>query len=322
MADIHRFSAFCVIKPALLLACLAFAPQGHAQAWPAKPVRIVTTVPGGSLDLTARVIAPKLAERLGQQVIVDNRGGVLSMEMVAKAPADGYTLLLASASLWTSQFLRDKVAWDAVRDYAPISQLANSPNVLVVHPSLPVKDVRQLIALARARAGELNYSSGQTGSSSHIAGEMFNQMAGVKIVRVAYKGQGPSTLALLTGETQLSFPNAAAATPFVKAGRIRALAVTTAEPSALAPGLPTMAASGLPGYESRAVLGLFAPVRTPAALVEQLNAEVNRVLNLPDVKQQLFESGAEAVPGTPAELASFIKSDMEMTAKVMRRTAQ
>jgi tripartite-type tricarboxylate transporter receptor subunit TctC len=291
-----------------------------AFAYPLKPIRIVTTVPGGSLDLTARVIAPRLSERLGQQVIVDNRGGVLSMEIVAKAPPDGYTLLLASASLWTSQFLRDNVGWDAVRDYAPISQLVTSPNLLVVHPSLPVKNVNQLIALAKARSGELNYSSGQTGSSSHVAGELFNQMAGVKIVRIAYKGQGPSMLALVTGETQLSFPNSAAAAPFVKSGRIRALAITTSAPSALAPGLPTVADSGLPGYESRAVLGMFAPVRTPSALIEQLNVEINRVLNLPEVKQQLFDSGAEAVPGTPAELAAFIKSDMATTGKVMRRT--
>jgi tripartite-type tricarboxylate transporter receptor subunit TctC len=322
MANIHRFCSDRALKPALLLACLGFTLVVDAQTYPVRAVRIVTTVPGGSLDLTARVIAPKLSERLGQQVIVDNRGGVLSMEMVAKSPPDGYTLLLASASLWTSQFLRDNVGWDALRDYAPISQLVTSPNVLVVHPSLPVKNISQLIALAKARSGELNYSSGQTGSSSHIAGELFNQMAGVKIVRIAYKGQGPSMLALITGETQISFPNSAAASPYVKSGRIRALAVTTAVPSALAPGLPTVSASGLPGYESRAVLGLFAPTRTPAALIEQLNAEIGRTLNLPDVKQQLFDSGAEAVPGSPAELAAFIKTDMAITGKVMRKAEQ
>jgi tripartite-type tricarboxylate transporter receptor subunit TctC len=320
MTNLRNQLCFRAIKAALLLACSGYMLADDASAYPLKPIRIVTTVPGGSLDLTARVIAPRLSERLGQQVIVDNRGGVLSMEIVAKAPPDGYTLLLASASLWTSQFLRDNVGWDAVRDYAPISQLVTSPNLLVVHPSLPVKNVNQLIALAKARSGELNYSSGQTGSSSHVAGELFNQMAGVKIVRIAYKGQGPSMLALVTGETQLSFPNSAAAAPFVKSGRIRALAITTSAPSALAPGLPTVADSGLPGYESRAVLGMFAPVRTPTALIEQLNAEINRVLNLPDVKQQLFDSGAEAVPGTPAELAAFIKSDMATTGKVMRRT--
>lgn len=320
MTEIRNHFCFSAINAALLLVCSGLMLADDASAYPLKPIRIVTTVPGGSLDLTARVIAPKLSERLGQQVIVDNRGGVLSMEMVAKAPPDGYTLLLASASLWTSQFLRDNVAWDVVRDYAPISQLATSPNLLVVHPSLPVKNVSQLIALAKARRGELNYSSGQTGSSSHVAGELFNQMAGVKIVRIAYKGQGPSMIALVTGETQLSFPNSAAAAPFVKSGRIRALAVTTSSPSALAPGLPTVADSGLPGYESRAVLGMFAPARTPAALIEQLNAEINRVLNLPDVKQLLFDSGAEGIPGTPAELAAFIKSDMATTGKVMRRS--
>ncbi|MFN9488617.1 MAG: tripartite tricarboxylate transporter substrate binding protein [Betaproteobacteria bacterium] len=322
MGNIPGLSGVHAAGLAMCLACLAGAGLAHAQAYPAKPIRIVTTVPGGSLDLTARIIAPKLTERLGQNVIVDNRGGVLSMEIVAKSPPDGYTLLLASASLWTSHFLRDNVAWDALRDYAPVSQLVTSPNFLVVHPSLPVKTVTQLIALARSRSGELNYSSGQTGSSSHVAGELFNQMAGVNVVRVAYKGQGPSMVALITGETQISFPNAAAATPFVKSGRIRALAVTTAAPSAFAPGLPTVAASGLPGYESRAVLGLFVPVRTPPALIELLNAEVNRALGLPDVRQQLFESGAEASPGSPAELAAFIKADMALTGKVMRRTAQ
>ena len=289
-----------------------------AQPYPAKPVRIVTTVPGGSLDLTARVIAPKLSERLGQPLIVDNRGGILSMELVAKAPADGYTLLLASGSLWISQFLRGSVSWDALRDYAPLSLLVTSPNILVVHPSLPVKNVKDLIALARARAGAINYSSGQTGSSSHIAGELFNSMAKVNIVRIAYKGQGPAMLSLVTGETQVSFPNAASATSFLKAGRLKALAVTSAQPSALAPGLPTVASSGLPGYESRAILGLFAPARTPAPIVDQLQAEIAHALQNPDVKQRLFESGAEVVGGSPAELAAVMKSEMATTGKLMK----
>ena len=251
-------------------------------------------------------------------MIVDNRGGLLSMELVAKAPPDGYTLLLASGSLWISQFLRDAVGWDALRDYAPITLLVTSPNVLVVHPSLPVKSVKELIALARARAGELNYSSGQSGSSSHIAGELFNTMAGVKVVRVPYKGQGPSMLALITGEAQLSFPNAASATPFMKSGKLRALAVTTARPSALAPGLPTVAASGLPGYESKAILGMFAPARTPAAIIDQINAEIVRALNDAEVKQRLFDSGAEAHPSSPQELTAEMKSEMATTGKLMK----
>jgi tripartite-type tricarboxylate transporter receptor subunit TctC len=288
------------------------------QNYPLKPVRIVTSVTGGSLDLTARLIAPKLAERLGQQVIVDNRGGVLSMELVAKAPADGYTLLIASGSLWISQFLRDNVAWDALRDYAPISLLATSPNIIVVHPSLPVRSVRELIALAKTSPGELNYSTGQAGASAHLAGELFKTMAGINIQRVAYKGQGPAMLALITGEAQLSFPNAASATPFIKAGRIRGLAVTTTQPSALAPGLPTAAASGLPGYESRAIIGMFAPARTPPAIVDQLHQEIARALNSADVRQRLFDSGSEAIAGSPEAMTAAMKSEMATTGKLIK----
>ena len=294
------------------------ASTGPGQGYPGKPVRIITGLPGGSLDLTARLLAPKLAERMGQQVIIDNRGGVLSMELAARAPADGYTLLLASGSLWIAQFLRDNVGWDAMRDYAPITLLVSSPNVLVVHPSLPVKSVRDLIRLAKSKAGELNYSSGQSGASAHIAGELFKGMAGVSIVRVAYKGQGPAMLALITGEAQMSFPNAASATPFMKSGKVRALAVTTAQPSALAPGLPTVAASGLSGYESRAILGMFAPARTPAPIVDQLNQEISRALHNAEVKQRLFDSGTEVIAGSPAELTAAMKSEMATTGKLMK----
>ena len=306
------FSEVCA---AGLMACAVGAAS--AQAYPAKPVRIVTTVPGGSLDLTARLIAPKLAERLGQQVIVDNRGGILSMELVAKALPDGYTLLLASGSLWISPFVRDNVSWNATADYAPIALLVTAPNVLVVHPSLPVRTVKELVALARARPGDLNYSSGQTGSSSHIAGELFKSMAGVRIVRVAYKGQGPAMLSLVTGETQVSFPNAAAATPFMKSGRLRPLAVTTARPSMLVPGLPTVAAAGLPGFESKAILGLFAPARTPAPVIGQLNAATVAALNDAAVRRRLFDSGAEVVASSPAQLAAAIESEMATTGKLM-----
>ena len=298
---------------------LLCAGTAHAQGFPSKPIRIVTTVPGGSLDLTARLIAPRLAERLGQQVIVDNRGGVLSMELVPKAPSDGHTLLLASASLWLSEFLRDKVAWDALRDFAPVSMLVTSPNIIVAHPSLPVRNVRELIALAKARAGELNYSTGQSGASAHLAGELFSAMAGVNIVRIAYKGQGPAMLALVTGETQISFPNASAGTPFIKTGKVRGLAVTTLQPSALAPGLPTAAESGLPGYESKAILGLFAPARTPTSVIEQLNRETVRALGDADVRKRLFDSGAEVAAGAPSELTAAMKAEMATTGKMIRQ---
>ncbi len=293
--------------------------MAHAQGFPAKPIRIVTTVPGGSLDLTARLLAPKLAERLGQQVIVDNRGGVTSMELVPRAPADGHTLLLASASLWLSEFLRDRVAWDALRDFAPVSMLVTSPNIIVVHPSLPVRTVGELVTLAKARSGELNYSTGQSGASAHLAGELFRAMAGVNIVRVAYKGQGPAMLSLITGEAQLSFPNASTGTSFVKAGKVRGLAVTTLQPSALAPGLPTAAASGLPGYESKAILGLFAPAKTPPAIIDLLNQEIVRTLGDVDVRKRLFDSGAETAAGTPTELTAAMKSEMATTGRLIKQ---
>jgi tripartite-type tricarboxylate transporter receptor subunit TctC len=297
-----------------LLSALPTSPQ----TYPTKSIRIVTSVTGGGLDLTARVIAPRLGETLGQQVIVDNRGGVISMELVAKAPPDGYTLLLASSGLWLSHLLRENVAWD-LKDYAPITLLVSSPNIVAVHPSLPVRSINELIALAKAKPGELNYSSGQSGASSHLAGELFKAMAGVNIVRIGYKGQGPAMLALVTGEAQLSFANAASSMPYVKGGKIRGLAVTSAQPSALAPGLPTVAASGLPGYESKATLGMFAPARTPPPIVEQLNTQIVRTLNSSDVKQRLFDSGAEVIAGSPPELAAVMMSEMEAIGKIIKQ---
>lgn len=303
---------------AATVVCLALALPAHGQNYPQKPIRIVTSLPGGSLDLTARVIGPPLSARIGQPVIVDNRGGVLSMEIVAKSPADGHTLLLASASLWLSTFLRDKVAWDALRDYAPVSLLVTSPNIIVVHPALPVNTLKELIALAKARPGELNYSTGQAGASAHLAGELFKSLAGVNLLRVAYKGQGAAMLSLITGEAQLSFPNAASVTPFIKAGKVKALAVTSTQPSALAPGLPTAASSGVPGYESRAILGLFAPARTPAAIIEQLHQETARILGSAEVKQRLFDSGSEALGGSPADMIAAMKLEMASIGKLIQ----
>lgn len=308
----------CVVG---ILALGLLAGTALAQNYPTRPIRIVTTVSGGSQDLTARLLVQKLTARLGQQVIVDNRGGVVSMELVAKAPADGYTLLLASGSLWTSQFLRDDVSWDPLKDYAPISLLVSSPNILVVHPSVPVKTVKDLIDLVKSKKGQFNYSSGQSGSSSHIAGELFKSMAGVEIVRVAYKGQGPAMLSLMTAETQISFPNAASATPFMKSGKIKPIAITTLQPSALAPDLPTVAASGVPGYESKAMLGMFAPSKTPAALINLLNKEIAAALNSLDVKQRLFESGAEPIGGTPAQMTAEMKSEITLTGKLLKNVS-
>jgi tripartite-type tricarboxylate transporter receptor subunit TctC len=310
-------ATFRRLAPAVIGAALLAPGALPAQGYPLKPVRILTTVTGGSLDLTARFIAPKLGESLGQPVIVDNRGGVLSMELVSRAPPDGYTLLLASASLWISQYLRTNVAWDPVKDFMPVTTAVTLPNVIAVHPSLPVKSVRDLIALARARPGQLNYSSGQVGSSSHLAGEYFNMVARTRVVRVPYKGAGPAMIALLTGEAHVSFPNTASALPYVAQNKLKALAVATAQPSSLVPDLPTAAASGLPGYESKAVLAIFAPAKTPDAIIQRLNHEIGRALNDPEVKRRMFDSGAEVAAGTPAELAETMRADMALTGKLI-----
>ena len=216
------------------------------QSYPNRPVRIVTTEPGSGTDLMARIIAQELTGGLGQPVIVDNRG-IIAMELVAKAAPDGYTLLLYTSPLWLTPIFRDRVPWDPVKDFSTITAATATPNVLVVHPSLPVVSVKELIALGKARPGELNYGSGSTGASAHIAAELFKAMAGVDIVRVAFKGTGAALNSLIGGQIQLMFPAAGSATPHVKSGRLKALAVTSSAPSALAPGLPTMAAAGVPG---------------------------------------------------------------------------
>jgi tripartite-type tricarboxylate transporter receptor subunit TctC len=319
--DNHETSAFirsCLWR--MVLGCLFMlcASYAYSQPFPSKPLRIVTAPPGGSLDITARLIAQRLAERFAQPVIVDNRGGMISMETVAKAPADGHTLLVASASLWLSEFLRGNVAWDAFRDYAPITQLTTSPNVIMVHPALPVASLRDLMALARVRPRELLYSTGQSGASAHLAGELFKHLAGVTLTRIAYKGQGAAMLSLVTGEAQVSFPNAATGMPFIKAGKAKGLAVTALQPSALAPGLPAAAAAGLPGYESRAILGLYAPAKTPVAIIDLLHRETTLALNDSGIRKRLFDTGADATPTTPAELTEAMKSEQAITGKLIK----
>lgn len=298
-------------------ALLAAAGWAHAQSFPAKPIRVVTTVSGGGNDLVARLVQPKIAERLGQQLIVDNRGSI-GMELVAHEKPDGYTLLIAGGNLWTLQFLRKQVGWDAERDFVPITLAGTLPNIVVVHPSLPVKSIRDLIALAKKRPGDLNYSSGTTGVSTHLAGELFNIMAHTNIVRVPYKGGGPSMNAVIAGEAQVSFPNAGTVSPHIHSGRVRALAVSTARPSTLFPGLPTVASAGVPGYEWIAMIGFFAPAKTPPAIVELLNRELTHALKGQDVEERLRMSGIEVSANTPSEFGALIKADIARTAKVIR----
>jgi len=298
---------------------LALSGTGNvaAQAYPAKPIRILTSTAGSGLDLMSRLVAQGMSERLGQPVIIDNRG-IIAIEVAAKAPADGYTLLAFGPPMWVLPLLRQNVPWDPVRDFAPITLGMISPNMFVVHPSLPAKSIRELIALAKARPGELNYAGGLPGSSSHLSGELFNAMAGIRIVRVSYKGTPAALNDLISGQVQVMIPNAAVGAPHMKSGRLRGLAVATAQPSPLLPGLPTVAASGLPGYESATEFGMFAPAGTPAALITRLNQEMVQALNRPEVKEKLFHFGATVVGGSPAEFAATVSNEMAKWGKVIR----
>lgn len=288
----------------------------QAQSFPTKPIRIVTSETGGGNDIVARMLADGLTASLGQRVIVDNRG-IVAAEIVKNATPDGYTLLIYGANIWLLPFLRDNVPWDPLRDFTPVTIAVQLPNILVVHPALPVKGVRELIDYAKARPGKLDYAAGTIGVSPHLSAELFKSMTGVDIVRVPYKGGGPAMNGLIAGETQLMFPNAGSALPHIKSGRVRALAVSTAQPSALTPGLPTIAAT-VPGYEFFAVICLYAPAKTPPAIVEQINRESVRVLRTPEVKERLFNSGNEVVASTTREFVAFMKADMQKMGKVIR----
>lgn len=301
---------------ALLLMGAAAMPA--AQDYPRKPIRIVTAPTGGGLDRIARMLGQSLSGPLGQQVVIDNRSTRLLPELVAKAPADGYHLLVHGSALWLLPFMSDAATHDPLRDFAPITLIARAPLVVVVHPSLPVKSVRDLLSLAKGRPGDLNYASGSLGSSSHLSAELFKHMARVDIVRIPYKGLGDATNDLIGGRVHMMFATAPTAAGHVAAGRLRALAVTSAQPSALAPGLPTVAAAGLPGYQAETLYGLFAPAKTPAAIVERLNQETVRALNAVDVKARLFKAGSEAVGSTPAQFAAIIKADMARMGRVIK----
>ena len=288
-----------------------------AQDYPNRPVRVVTSAAGGGSDFAARMVAQGIAGPLGQQVIVDNRtSSIISSELVSKAPPDGYTLLVNGAIVWINPLLT-KAPYEA-SDFAPISQIERAVNIVVVNPSLPVKSIKELIGLAKANRGAMNAGVTSPGSSIHLATELFNAMAGVNIVSVPYKGAAQALTDLISGEIQLMFTVTATGMPLVKSGKLRALAVTSATPSALTPGLPTVAASGVPGYESIGLSGIWAPAKTPAAIINRLNQEIVRTLNLPDVKEKFFNSGVETVGSSPQEFAALIKTDSARVGKVIK----
>lgn len=302
----------CIAPP-----CLAAAPT---QTFPVKPIRVVTGSTGATPNFIIRLIGPELTASMGQSVVVENRaggGGFTAAEQVAHAQPDGYTMLCYGNTMWLTTLL-GKTGYDPERDFAPVTLLSTQPNLMVVHPSVAVKTVKDLIALAKAKPGVLNYGSGETGSSNHLAAELFKSMAGVNVVRINYKGAGPAVIATLGGEVQIMFPTAAAGMRYVKANQLRALAVTSLEPTELAPGLPTVAASGLPGYESVATTGVFVPAKTPPAIVRRLNEEIVRVLKIPSIRQRLFDAGVEVVASQPAALTSTMKSELSRMGKAIK----
>src|SRR5262245_17700311 len=285
------------------------------EKYPSRVVRIATATPGSNHDWGARLVAQELTPRLGQRVIVENRGSI-AVEYVAKdAPADGYTMLFYGAFVWLQPYLT-RASWDPIADFAPITLAITSPSVLVVHPSLPAKTVKELIALARSRPGELNYGAGGGGSTPHIAAELFKHMSNVRIVRVNYKGTGPAMMGLFVGEVQLMFAAVGPILSHVKQGRVKALAVTTPKRSRLIPELPPVA-EALPGYEAEAAIGFFVPRKTPAAIVKLLNQEIVQSLKTAD-PQILFNAGVEVVGSSPDEFAGFIKSEMDRMSRVIK----
>ena len=302
---------------AALVLPLLLSAGAPAQTYPDKPVRVYTTGVGGSSDLSTRLIAQAIGGAFAQRMVVENRA-LVSVELVAAAAPDGYSLLHYSNVVWLMPLLQANVPWDAFRDFAPVILTINSPNVLVVHPSLPVRSVQDLITLAKAQPGVLNYASTSVGAGNHVAAELFNSMGGVRIVRSNYKSMGAGFTDTLSGQIQVMFPSANAATQYVKTGRLRALAVTSAAPSALVPDLPTVAAAGLPGYESVAMTAMFAPAKTPDAIVRRLNQEINLALRKPEVRERLLNQGAEAMGGTPEDFTAVMKAEVTRMSRVIK----
>ena len=299
----------------LLLTCCGT----FAAAFPDKPIRIVTADAGGGSDVIARLIGVGLTASWGQQIVVDNRGGgTIAGEIVSRAPADGYTLLYYGGTLWILPLMRKSVPYDTLRDFAPVTLAVATPAVLVVHPSVAVKNVRELIALARAKPGPLNYASAAVGTATHLSAELFKSMAGVDIVRIPYKGTGAALNDLLGGQTQLMFAVAASVVAHVKAGRLRGLGVTTPQPLAALPDLPAIAQAGLPGYEAVQHSGLFAPAKTPPAVIDTLYREIARVLGQSETRERLTSLGVDVVAGSPAAFAAKMRSEIEIMGKVIR----
>ena len=305
-----------------VLALAGAASTALAQGYPSKPIRIVVGFPpGGGVDINARLLGPKLTEYLGQQIIVENRPGAgtnIANELVARAAPDGYTLLINTAALVINMSLYKKVAYDAVRDFAPLSLFSMAPNILVVHASVPVKTAQQLVALAKSRPGQLNYSSAGAGTTQHLAGELFNLRAGTKIVHVPYKGSAPSLTALISGEVDLTYANIPAISSHVKSGRLRPLANLGPKRSDQLPQVPTMKEAGVAGVEVVVWYGMFAPAATPRDIVAKLGDAIGRAARSPDMKQRLVDLGAEPVGNSPEEFSKLVREELKRWAEVVK----
>ena len=309
-------------KTAVALSLLAAAAAG-AQSYPTKPVRLIVPFPaGGGTDLTARTIAQRLTESLGQTIIVDNRagaGGTIGADLVAKAAPDGYTLLMGTPGPMTiNPVFQTRMPYDSVKDFAPISLATISPFVLVAHPSLPVQSVKQLIALAKAKPNALNYGSAGNGSVSHLSAEQFKALANVVIAHVPYKGSTPAMTDLIGGQLQLMFENQPVVLPQIRSGKVRGLAVGTTKRSALLPELPTMVEAGVPGYESSTAFGVLAPARTPRELVDRLSTEIARILHSQEIRERLSAQGLEPVGSTPEQYAAQIRDELAKNARIVK----
>jgi tripartite-type tricarboxylate transporter receptor subunit TctC len=306
--------ALCALAPA--------APAALAQAYPSRPVRLIVPFPpGGVTDIVGRILAQRLGESLGQQVLVDNRGGAagaIGAQAAAKSAPDGYTLLMATATHAINATLIPNPNFDLVKDLAPVSLAASVPLLLAVNPSFPARDVKELVAAAAARPGQINFASGSTGSASHLAGEMLKTMARVDMVHIPYKGGSLGIQDLVAGQVQLMFENMPSILPFVQSGRLRGLAVTSAKRSPAAPDLPTMIESGYPGFEAGSWYGLFAPAGTPAEILARLNADMAKSLRSPETRKLLSQQGAEPVGNSEAEFAAFIRAEIAKWGRVIK----
>jgi tripartite-type tricarboxylate transporter receptor subunit TctC len=311
-----------MMRAAIFVIGVSVVALANAQIYPVKPVRFVSPYPpGGANDILARIVGQKLGESLGQQIVIENRGGAtgnIGAEYVAKAPPDGYTILMGQASNLTINVSLMKMPYDPVKDLAPVTLVATTPNLLVVHPSLPVRTVKDLVALARSKPGSINYASSGSGSAGHLAGELFNRVANIQMVHIPYKGAAPALTDVVAGQAQLYFTSPISAQPFVKGGRLRMVAVTSLKRSPSMPDIPTVAESGYPDFDVVSWWGVLTPAAVPKEIIGKLHTEIVKVLALPEIKAKFADQGADVALNTPEQFAAYIKTEIAKWGKLIK----